>query len=308
MKPYLITIVWIACFFIPFRLDAQQISDTSFHYSIKQVAYPQGKGPLILIDEAHHNFHTVNGRYLAFAQLMRQDGYQVSGLTASITSPELLKRCKILVIANALHTSNKENWVLPTPSAFTSDEIVHIQRWVENGGRLFLIADHMPFAGAAYELGKIFGFKFVNGYAYTRKDSWPPSVFSKKDHTLKKSPVTDGKQDYEQISEIATFTGSAFQAPANAIPILSFLEEHYALKPDTAGVFKEDTPRQKLGGYYQGAIVEFGKGKVAVFGEAAMFTAQLVRGNMKVGFNSEQALQNAQFTLNVIHWLDKGTQ
>jgi hypothetical protein len=46
-----------------------------------------------------------------------------------------------------------------------------------------------------------------------------------------------------------------------------------------------------------------GKGKVAVFGEAAMFTAQIANGTLKAGFNSELAPKNAQFTLNLIHWL-----
>ena len=35
-----------------------------------------------------------------------------------------------------------------------------------------------------------------------------------------------------------------------------------------------------------------------------MFTAQIANGNFKVGINSESAPKNAQFTLNLIHWLD----
>jgi len=35
-----------------------------------------------------------------------------------------------------------------------------------------------------------------------------------------------------------------------------------------------------------------------------MFTAQIANGTLKAGFNSELATQNAQFTLNLIHWLD----
>ena len=27
----------------------------------------------------HHNFHTADGRYLPFAELLRRDGYRVSG-------------------------------------------------------------------------------------------------------------------------------------------------------------------------------------------------------------------------------------
>lgn len=49
-----------------------------------------------------------------------------------------------------------------------------------------------------------------------------------------------------------------------------------------------------------------GNGRVAVFGEAAMFIAQtwvqdgLVR---RMGMNHPEAPENARFVLNVLHWL-----
>ncbi len=55
----------------------------------------------------------------------------------------------------------------------------------------------------------------------------------------------------------------------------------------------------------QGTIFEYGKGRVAVFGEAAMFTAQINENNIPVGFGFPKAKQNEQFTLNVIYWLDR---
>jgi hypothetical protein len=162
----------------------------------------------------------------------------------------------------------------------------------------------MPFAGAAYELGKVFGFEFINGFAFTGQGRWPPSVFSSKEGTLQDSPVTISNNDSGKIDSIATFTGSAFKIPVNAIPVLSFLETNFSLQPDTAWRFNDNTPKVNLNGYCQGALLQSGKGKIAVFGEAAMFTAQLVNGNFKVGINSDQAPQNAQFVLNLIHWLD----
>ena len=285
-------------------INAQQVPDTSFTFTINKPSYTQGNGSLILIDEAHNNFHTIETGFFPFAKLLKQDGYQVSGSAVSINNLDVLKDCKILVIANALDSSNVDNWNLPTPSAFSKEEIEVIKNWVESGGSLFLIADHMPFAGASYELGKKFGFEFLNGFAYTREHAWPPSIFSLKNGTLNKSPITDGINESEKIDFVATFTGSSFKAPGKAIPVLSFLDEHYSLQPDTAWIFKEDTPSKKLGGYCQGAILKFGKGKVAIFGEAAMFTAQIVNENFKVGFNSLDAPQNAQFTLNLVHWLD----
>jgi hypothetical protein len=283
----------------------QQVPDTLYTFPIARKAYPDHDGPVIFIDEAHNNFHTINGGFYAFGKLLALDGYQVKGLDKAITGSDIIQDCRILVIANALNDNNVDRWIAPTPSAFTNEEISAIKRWVYNGGNLLLIADHMPFAGAAYELGKAFGFEFINGYAFTSAESqWPPSVFYLKKGTLKSSPVTSGFKDDRNIDSVATFTGSAFKAPGEAIAVLSFLEEHFSLQPDTAWRFHDNTAIINLAGYCQGALLEYGKGRVAVFGEAAMFTAQIANGTFKVGFNSDRAPQNAQFTLNLIHWLD----
>lgn len=289
------------------KIFPQQVPDTSFIYLIKKCAYENEPGPVILIDGAHYNFHTSEGGFSPFAKLLRQDGYQVKGMKDPVSDLTRLNKCRILIIANALDSSNAafENWALPNPSAFSEKEIANIKKWVESGGSLLLIADHMPFAGAAYDLAKIFGFDYLNGFAYTDKGSWPPSVFSKENKTLMDSPVTLGKGDDEVITKVATFTGSAFKIPPDAVPVLSFLDENYSLQPDTAWVFKDDTPKQNLKGYCQGALLRFGEGRVAVFGEAAMFTAQIANGDFKVGINSDAAPQNAQFALNLIHWLDR---
>lgn len=283
---------------------AQQIPDTSYSFPIRQAAYAMGKGPLILIDEAHHNFHTRNGGFLPFARLMEQDGYRVNSLNRTITGAEVLNGYNILVIVNSLNEVNANKWVLPTPSAFTREEIEIIRQWVQNGGSLFLVADHMPFAGAATDLGKAFGFEFINGFAKTGAAFWPPSVFSRQNGTLQDSPVTRGIKEYEKIDSVVTFTGSAFKVPEPSIRVLSFRDDNISLQPDTAWRFNNTTKQQKLKGCQQGALLNSGKGKVAVFGEAAMFTAQLVNGSVRVGFNSELAPQNSQFALNLIHWLD----
>ena len=298
-------IVTILSLALSASVSAQQVPDTSFTFPIDQPAYQHGKGPVIYIDQAHNNFHTRDGGFLPFSRMLEQDGYRVNRLDKTITGIDILKNCKILIIANALNAVNARYWILPTPSAFTIDEIAIIREWVKNGGSLFLIADHMPFAGAAYELGKAFGFEFLNGFAFTgERGSWPPSTFTADKGTLKESPVTAGLKKYEKVDSVSSFTGSSFKAPKEAVPVLCFIDGNYSLQPDTAWSFNSKTPRENLSGYYQGAVREYGKGKVAVFGEAAMFTAQLVNGTIKAGFNSELAPQNAQFTLNLIHWLD----
>lgn len=287
----------------PTMVVSQQTPDTTFRFAIRQTAYEPGQGPLILIDGGHNNFHTKAGGFFAFCKLMEEDGYRTSGLTGPLTDGGILRGCRILVIANALDSTNTESWTLPTPSAFTPEEIKVLRNWVRDGGSLLLIADHMPFAGAATDLAAAFGFGFLNGFAITGEQSWPPTCFSRTRNTLLSSPPVDGMQADEKIDSVATFTGSAFAIPAGAAGILRF-DEGKSLQPDTAWRFSDKTPSLDLKGYFQGAILEYGKGRIAVFGEAAMFTAQVVNGTFKVGFNSETAPQNARFALNLIHWLD----
>ncbi|MDX1651472.1 MAG: nuclear transport factor 2 family protein [Brumimicrobium sp.] len=287
-----------------FSALAQQVPDTTFRYEIKQSAYPASAGPLILIDEAHNNLHTRNGGFSAFSMLLEQDGYRTEGINKPVHDKSVLEDCEVFVIANALHKSNVGNWTLPTPSAFTKMEIKEISAWVKQGGNLLLIADHMPYSGAANDLANEFGFTFLNGFAMTGEKFWPPSIFSIENGGLITSSITEGNKEYEEIESLTTFTGSAFQTPDDATPIIQFSKEHISLQPDTAWCFHENTPIKKLDGYYQGAVYNFGKGRIAVFGEAAMFTAQKANGT-KAGFNSPYAPNNAQFILNLIHWLDE---
>ncbi len=281
---------------------AQQVADSSFAPEIARPAYGQGRGPIVLLDEAHVNFHTANGRYLPFAQLLRRDGYVVKP-SSSPFSKAYLRTGRILVIANALAERNRTEWSLPTPSAFTDDEIAAVCDWVKAGGSLLLIADHMPFAGAAQKLAKALGINFSNGYAVA-EGAQGRMMFGRPDGSLRDSPVTRGRSKAERVDSVATFTGSAFEIMENVQPLLVLGPSVVSIKTSVAGQAAADTPREPVGGWYQGAIMRFGKGRVAVFGEAAMFSAQLAGPDrIPMGMNSPAAAQNAQFLLNVMHWL-----
>lgn len=290
-----------------FDKNSSQKADESFNYKIKAPKYKKGTGTKVLIDGGHHNFHTYEGRFNPFAKLLEQDGYQLRGMQDTF-SMEVLNSCDILVIANPLNAINaKGKWVLPNPSAFTDGEIKNVRDWVSAGGRLLLIADHMPFPGATFHLAKAFGFTFSNGFAMPLKRSTTKTIFSLKKGTLYENELTKGSNQEAAVTQVITFIGSAFKIPATAIPILSFPADYRSLEPNTAWQFHAKTPEVPLTkDWYQGAYLNYGKGKIVVYGEAAMMTAQFIRNsNRKVGFNHPKADQNAQFVLNTIHWLDK---
>lgn len=290
---------------------AQQRADTLFRYDISMPRYPIGKGPVILLDEAHHNFHTTTGRFRSFADFLRKDGYRVKGNSAVFTSPAL-QEARILVIANALNEANRETWTLPTPSAFTDEEIRVLLQWVYSGGSLFLIADHMPFPGAAEKLAAGFGFTFYNGFAMRKNgDTSPGGALNRPDiftpgHGLHEGPITRGTQPNEQVTSVRTFTGQAFRIPEAATPLIVLDDQFELLLPKTAWQFATETTVMPATGLAQGASLEYGKGRLVVFGEAAMFSAQVQRDSVRMGMNAPDAKQNPQFLLNIIHWLDHG--
>jgi hypothetical protein len=289
--------------FITCHSYGQQIPDIEYAYKIKSPAYKCNKGPMVLIDAAHNNIHTANGRYKPLKKLLESDGYVVETFFDTLTKEKLVN-CKIFITSNALHSSNVSRWTLPTPSAFTDEEIHALHTWVNDGGSLFIITDHMPCAGAISKLGGAFGFEFINGFAIGNEQT-DYIKFKTSTGSLKINSLSNGNTKGEKIDSVSTFTGTAFKIPNGAESILTFKGNYFALLPDTAWKFSANTIRIPIDGWSQGAILKYRKGRVAMFGEAGMFTAQLGGPDkIKSGFNSKHAPQNTQFALNVIHWLD----
>lgn len=278
---------------------AQQVADTTFRPVVGDPAFAPGQGPTVLIDEGHWNFHTMDGRYLPFARMLERDGWRVGPHKGSFTR-ESLAQARVLVIANALGDTG--DWVLPTRPAFTKDEVAVVKRWIEDGGSLFLIADHMPFPGAAKMLADAIGVDFFDGFAGDTLGRMGTSMFRRRDGSLRPCVVTDGPG--ERIDSIATFTGQGFRLKGKGTPVLVLDGRFEILMPDTAWQFSKDTKRMPGAGLLQGALLERGKGRVAVFGEAAMFSAQLGGPNRTpMGMNVPLAGQNARLALNIVRWL-----
>jgi hypothetical protein len=284
---------------------AQQVADRDFEPAIAKPAYEPGKGPRVCVDEAHHNFHVLAERFHAFGALVRRDGYQPVGSTATFDAASL-EGCAVLVIANAQPSDAEWNeYPYPTPSAFTDPEIRAVRKWVEKGGSLLLIADHMPLAGAAAKLAAAFDVEFNDGFARREVENPGSDIFSTAAGSLQDHAITRGRDAAETVASIRTFTGQAFRAP-KAQPLIVLPEGWVSLMPLKAWEFTPETKRVPVAGWLQGAALEPGKGRVAFFGEAAMFTAQLAGADRRpMGMNAPGAERNFQLTLNVLHWLTR---
>lgn len=258
--------------------------------------------PRVLIDAAHHNFHTAEGRYAPLARLLQESGFAVHSATGPIT-PQLLQTTDILVIANALHASNVDRWELPVAPAFSAEETGLLTSWVENGGSLLLIADHFPFPGAIADLAANFGFRLFNGFAIPA-DVAAEDVFDLDLGSLRPHKQITGADLKTPVTQIAAFTGSAFEAPTEAQPLMVLGKDYELWLTSRAWEFRADTPRRSANGLLQGATHSHGKGRVAIFAEAAMFTSQSAPdGQTSIGFDAPAARDNRAFVIHVFRWL-----
>ena len=285
------------------QLKAQQVADEQFYYPIADPRHRIGDGPLLLFDEAHNNPVTLRGTYAAFSTLLQADGYRLRSAKEKINL-DRLKEAKIFISVNALY--DPENWSLPARSAFTDKEIEILRQWVNDGGNLFLVTDHMPCGGSVQALAAVFGIHVMNGFAL-RKDG-RPEIFSRDRKTLLRNEITAGSST--EIDSIMCWGGIGFKVPATA-QIISLLDDEYEIYlPTDANLIKrpipDDIPRLPGKGFANGAYLRFGKGRIVIFGDGAPFSAQLhgIKSE-KRGMNHPSAFQNAQFLLNIVHWLDQ---
>lgn len=285
---------------VPIQLQAP---DYSYNPRIDSPAYPTGEGPVILFDEAHNNIHKLSDRFLATGRMLERDGYRVNPLREKIDDSGVLDECRIIIVCNALNDKNVSNWSPPIHSAFTHNEIENIKNWVFDGGSLLLIVNHMPLPGAAYDLASEFGFELKNGHA--RQIPRSDNFFTRRNATLGNNVITNGMNAGSAVDSILTYDGSGFLIPENAVSILSFDSNFFQWEPQRVWDYQSVEPYSLLG-YSQGAYKKFGNGRVAVYGDAMMFTAQLGAGLsfIKLGMNSPKAQNNYQLFLNTIHWLD----
>lgn len=278
-------------------VPAQQRPDPEFNVVVEHPAYRKAF-PRVLFDEAHNNFHTTEGRYKPFADLIMSDGYHVVRNRKPFTRAAL-DTFKILVIANALGAEEMDDEGAEKP-AFTDEECDAVRDWVRAGGALLLIADHAPFGGAAENLGKRFEVEMSKGYALDPENSLKDQnalLFSRENKLLLDHAITRGRNDSEKINRVLTFTGQSLKGPKDSSAFLSF----GATARDVAN--PNSTTEVPAVGRAQGIALKFGKGRVVVLGEAAMLSAQLAGAqDRRMGMNVPGS-DNRQLALNIMHWL-----
>ena len=277
---------------------AQQAADPEFNTAVENPAYKR-EGPRVMFDEAHHNFHTMEGRYKPFVDLVLNDGYRVIRNRQPFTKTTL-SDFKILVISNALGAEELDDEGADK-SAFTEEEIKAVHDWVKDGGALLLIADHAPFGGAAGALSSRLGVGMNNGYTFDEKNSVAGSpshlIFSRENKLLGSHPIMEGRSENERINLLRSFTGQTLTGPKDSVAILK-LSDTATHSPH----FNQELVASAAG-QAQAVALKFGKGRVLVQGEAAMLSAQVAGAEKRRMGMNVPGNDNKQYVLNVMHWL-----
>ena len=287
-----------AFIFLSVPAVAQQLPDLEFNVSVENPAYKR-EGPRVMFDEAHHNFHTTEGRYKPFVDLLMNDGYRVIRNRQPF-SKTTLSSYKILVIANALGAEEDDDEGADK-SAFTDEEIQAVQEWVKGGGALLLIADHAPFGGAAAALANRFGVEMSKGWTFDPQNSVAGSpsqlIFSHENKLLANHPITEGRGENERLKLVRSFTGQSLKGPEGSAAIL--------LLSDTATDRPAFDSKESVSaaGRAQAVALKFGKGRVLVQGEAAMLSAQVSGPDKRTMGMNVPGNDDRQYVLNVMHWL-----
>ena len=252
-----------------------------------------------MFDEAHHNFHTTEGRYKPFVDLMMNDGYRVIRNRQPF-SKTTLNSYKILVIANALGAEEDDDADADYPH-LTSTRFTAVHDWVKDGGALLLIADHAPFGGAAAVLANNFGVDMSKGYTFDPENSAASTptqlIFSRENKLLATHPITEGRNEKERVNLVRSFTGQSLKGPEGSAGILNLAST--AFDRPTFGAETSSS----AAGRTQAVAFKFGKGRVVVQGEAAMLSAQISGVDKHPMGMNVPGNDNRQYALNLMHWL-----
>ncbi|HKA22298.1 MAG TPA: hypothetical protein VKN18_28730 [Blastocatellia bacterium] len=287
--------------------SSEQRSDPEFNARVALPSY-NNKHPRVLFDEAHNN-DTSSGRYKPFTDLITSDGYRVTTNSTRFSS-RTLKDYQILVIVNASGPSASRD-----ASAFTEEECDVASKWVNDGGSLLLITDQAPYSTAVAELAKRFAVDLTKGYTvepvHFNKESSDQTeiVFTREEGLVGDHAITNGRDPNERINRVICFTGTSLKGPEGSVSFLKLASTAMDVLPPerkatVTGEASSDHRPVTAAGRAIGVAFGFGKGRIVVFTEAAMLTAQVTPGGIRFGMNFG-GTDNRQLALNTMHWLSR---
>ena len=182
----------------------------------------------------------------------------------------------------------------------------HSLQWVHDGGSLLLIADHMPFPGSVAKLADAFGIVFLNGYAKKSVDEGGTLIFTRAgglaDHPITPRPQRRRRDCGDQgiYGPGVPRRRSRRAADAHAAGLVRVL---CRTKPasslhDARGIRRAACCRAQCCVMGKAASPCSAKPRCSARRRSARRPGRRAHGHER-----PEAPQNAQFVLNVLHWL-----
>lgn len=296
--------------------------DTAFDPALARPMFDDA-GPRVAFDGGHHNLFTGAGRFAPLAGLLSADGYRIASLDGP-SSPAALRDVDVLVIggprARDIECRTAVQWVGPADCpaarpAFAESEIATIRHWVRGGGALLLALDPFPSGSAARDLARAFGVEVTGGHALDWVHREGPGIswvsFEADSGTIAEHPVTRAVRRVLVLTSTslsAPVTGSGPAAPA-PIPLLTFATPAVEQLPFRASADTLELRTVPIDGRAVALVLPFGRGRVAVLGDADMLTSQIFDGvDGPVGLDAPRGYDNRRFTRQLFRWLAGRTE
>jgi hypothetical protein len=279
-------------------------NDPAFDATVRAPAHPEGQGPRILLDGAHHNFFVQWDFIRPFADLAAADGCRPVVGDQPFTSA-YLAGFDLVVVVTALPFDFTTKAAVTTESTFADAELDALHAWVVAGGALLVFSEHAPFDQAINPLLQRFGISSSVGTvidpeqhdrAFGRPD-W--IVFSRDNGYLNPDhPITRGRNTDEAIGSVITFDGSSLRGDAftnllRLSPAATNTRHATGVGPVGMG------DSQALAGYV-------GEGRIVALGDSNGFTAMSFKSPdgavIAVGMHTARR-DWKQFVLNTLRWL-----
>ena len=168
---------------------------------------------VVVIDYSHRNALFIEELNTLMSKVVaRGFSYEI------VLDPELVDEDEInITLAEKLRYAKA--LILPLPrSEYTSEEILEIERFVERGGRVFILGDPTRTVGveALNSIAGSFGIIYANDYLYSLKNNdnnYRNVIYS----NFANSPITTGLES--DSSKVIFYAGNSINAPGNEIII-----------------------------------------------------------------------------------------
>lgn len=235
-------------------------------------------------DASHGSRHDLDGDYADLGEeLVGASGAERRFSVRSVGSldAEALAGLDVLVVANP-----------EVDPGISAAEEEALERWVREGGALWVIMDHAPYprvvAGA---LGR-FGVRVHDGWVHWT-DEPLALVLSTDDGSLRGHPVTDGP--HGRVHALHPAGGSAFELSGGEV-VAAVPEGWGVWLPAESGFVDTGSPAMI-------AAVEAGEGRVLVISEASMLACRRDRHGDWLGLCQPGREDHVVFARNAIEWL-----